>query len=170
MAQLIKTANTKDNNKCLDDFSLIPEGKYLAMIIDSERVATKKNDGYFILLTFKIVDGDFKGRIIRIRLNTENPNPLAVEIADKTLNTICKACGKFGVKDSQELHGILLHITVYITKPKDGYGPQNDIKFYEHIDEGEKMEMERADPSIAFTEKEKKKSGIPSWAEKKNNV
>jgi len=139
MVDLIKVANTEGNDESLGSFKPVPAGTYLAMIVDSEWVNTKAGDGKYLLLHFKILDGEFAGRIILDILNLDNPNPIAVEIADKTLNTICEACKKFGVKKSDELHGIALNINIIIKEATEKYDAQNKIKSYKSASEDDKM-------------------------------
>ncbi len=40
------------------DFEPIPEGKYLAVITDSEMKPTKARNGHFLELTFQIQEGE----------------------------------------------------------------------------------------------------------------
>lgn len=152
MVDLMKTANTEDNNESLGSFELVPAGEYIAEIIDSEWVETKAGDGKYLLLQFRILDGEHAGRIIFEILNLDNPNPVAVEIADKTLNTICKKCNKFGVKRSDELHGIPLYINVIIKEATEKYDAQNKIKSYKSVSKDEKMIIDEviSDYNIPF--------------------
>jgi len=131
MAQLPWMANTDGNTEGMTDFSPLPSGKYNAQIVKSEYKETKKKDGHYLSLQLKILDGTYKDRVLFENLNLDNPNPVAVEIANKALNSICQACGAVGVEDSEELHGIPMMIKVRL-KPKTAtQPPSNDILFYE---------------------------------------
>ena len=128
MASLnFSTANQEE----MDDFSVIPPNVYNAQIVKSEIKDTKAGDGKRLNIQFKIIDGDFKGRIIFAGLNVVNPNPTAVEISMKELTSICKACGKTDIEDSGELHGIPLTIHVKIKPAKGNFSEQNQITKYE---------------------------------------
>lgn len=131
MAKLIQTANTSNNREGLTDFSAIPAGKYISQIIKSEFKATKAKTGHYLALQLKIVEGDHKGKLLFEILNLDNPNPVAVEIANKTLNSICQACEKSGVEDSEELHGIPMELTVVLVPATAQRPASNDIKFYD---------------------------------------
>ena len=134
MAQLPWAANTEENAATLDDYSPIPSGRYPAMIVKSEYKKTKAGDGSYLQLNIKIHEGKHKGKMVFDRLNLNNPNPVAVEIANKALNTICQACGKVGVQDSEELHGIPMTVTVRF-KPETAANPaSNDITYYAAYD------------------------------------
>ena len=56
------------------DFEPIPAGKYLAVITDSEMKPTKSGSGHYLELTFQVIDGPFKNRLLWSRLNLDNPN------------------------------------------------------------------------------------------------
>jgi len=136
MAKLSQPANVEGNKDQMGDFSPIPGGKYPAQIMKSEYKATKAKTGHYLECQLVILEGEYRGRMLFERLNLDNPNPVAVEIANKTLNTICHACGKIGVQDSEELHGIPLTVTVIKKEATETQPAGNDIKFYESIGSG----------------------------------
>jgi hypothetical protein len=109
-------------------FDAIPAGKYLASIIESELVATKKGDGHYLKLAFSILEGQYKNRRLYTNLNLHNPNAQAVEIARGQLSAVCRAINVMTPKDSQELHGIPLVIDVKCHKREDTGDIQNEIK------------------------------------------
>ena len=80
-------------------------------------------------LTFQVVEGEFKGRMLWARLNLDNPNPLAVKIARGELSAMCRAVGIMEPKDSCELHNLPLLITVKQKTDSDGE-VRNEIKGY----------------------------------------
>lgn len=89
-----------------DEFAPIPSGEYLATITDSDMKPTKRGDGQYLELTYQIIDGPFNGRQLWARLNLDNPNQKAVEIAKRDLQKIQFACGGIAVSDSVQLHNI----------------------------------------------------------------
>lgn len=111
------------------DFDPIPAGKYVAVITGSEMKPTKAGNGSFLELTFQVVEGEFKGRLLWARLNLDNPNPLAVKIARGELSAMCRAVGIMEPKDSCELHNLPLVITVKQKTDADGE-VRNEIKGY----------------------------------------
>lgn len=112
-------------------FEPIPQGKYLAVITDSEMKETKNRDGRYLELTFQIIEGDHRERMLWSRLNLENANATAVKIARAELSAICRAIGVLAPKDSVELHNIPLVITVGHKKRDDNGELTNVIKGYE---------------------------------------
>ena len=103
-------------------FDPLPAGKYMAAITESEMKPTKSGSGSYLQLTFTILEGEFRGRVLWARLNLNNPNATAVKIARSELSAICHATGGMHVSDSEELHLIPMTIQVKIRPPKNGYG------------------------------------------------
>lgn len=112
-----------------DNFAPIPAGDYLVAITDSEQRDTKAGTGSYIRLTLQVLDGPFKGRIVWTNLNLDNPNPKAVEIAQRHLAQICLAVGVPTPNDTVELHGKPLIASVTV-REQAGYEPSNDVKKY----------------------------------------
>lgn len=118
----------------------LPTGWYNVMITQGEIKPTKNNDGGYAELGMKVLDGPHAGRMLFDRLNLWNNNPVAVEIAQKTLSAICHATGVFQVSDLQQLFGKpLMARAMY--KPAEGqYDEGNDVKGYAKT--GEKQTAE----------------------------
>jgi hypothetical protein len=112
------------------DFDPVPAGKYLAVISDSEMKPTKSGSGSYLQLTFEILDGPHKGRLLWARLNLDNPNATAVAIARAELSAICRAVGVLAPKDSVELHNLPLVIHVRCKKRDDTGEVTNEVKGY----------------------------------------
>ncbi len=111
-------------------FDPIPAGKYLAVITESEQKPTKAGTGHYLQLTFQIQEGVHKGRILWARLNLDNPNATAVQIARAELSAICRAVGVTAPNDSIDLHNLPLMITVKCRKRQDTGDITNEIAGY----------------------------------------
>jgi len=129
MALLPKKYNTPENSQGMDDRSPLPSGDYVVAITRSEIKQTKAKNGHYLAIGMKVLQGPHAGRMLFENLNLDNPNPIAVEIADKTLNSICKACGKAGIEDSSEIHDIPMTVTVVEDDSNPQY-PGNIIRAY----------------------------------------
>ncbi len=112
------------------NFDPIPAGKYLAAITESEMKATKAGTGEYLQLTFQIIEGEFKNRLLWARLNLNNSNATTVKIARAELSAICHAVGVLAPKDSVELHNLPLVITVKLKKRDDTGEMTNEVKGY----------------------------------------
>lgn len=113
-----------------NDFSPLPEGSYTCVIEASENKATKDGSGSYLELTLQVIDGDYKGRKLFDRLNLNNPNQKAVQIARGTLSAICRATGVMTPNDSVELHDIPLVVKVACRKREDNGEISNEVKGY----------------------------------------
>ncbi len=111
------------------NFDVYPAGKYLAQIVSSEMRPTKDGRGQYLFLELDILEGQFAGRKLFDRLNLVNDNPDTVDIATRTLSSICRATGQMQVKDSEQLHLIPLIADVRVRPPKGQYGESNSIRY-----------------------------------------
>ena len=109
----------------------LPADKYLAVITASEMKSTKNGNGKYLELTFTVMEGEYKNRVVWARLNLNNPNATAVRMARGDLSAICRAVGVLQPRDSVELHNIPLLITVKLKKRDDNGDLTNEIKGYE---------------------------------------
>jgi hypothetical protein len=112
------------------DFDPIPAGKYLAIVTESEMKPNKAGTGHFLQLTFQVMEGPFKNRLLWARLNLDNPNATAVQIARAELSAICRAVGVLAPNDSVELHNLPLVVHVKCKKRDDTGELANEIKGY----------------------------------------
>ena len=119
-----------DTVEPMNEFEPIPVGKYLAVITDSEFKPTKAGNGEYLQLTFEIIDGDYKGRLLWARLNLDNPNPAAVKIAKAELAAICKAVSVPRPNESSDLHNLPMLIDVRLKKRSDSDDLTNEIRGY----------------------------------------
>jgi len=138
MAQLNFNAATVQPAAALDP---IPSGWYNAQIVGSEMKPTSAGDGAFLALEIQVMDGPYAGRKVYDRLNLQNKNPVAVEIAYKQLSAICHAVNVIQVQDSQQLHGRPLQVKVSLRPASTGedgksYDANNEVKGYKAIENG----------------------------------
>jgi hypothetical protein len=112
------------------DFEPVPAGKYLAVITESEMKPNKAGTGSYLQLTFAIIEGEHKGRFLWARLNLDNPNAVAVQIAKAELSAICRAVGVLAPNDSTDLHDLPLVIHVKCKKRPDTGEIANEVKGY----------------------------------------
>lgn len=123
-------ANTVEPVNSLDP---IPDGKYIAVITDSEMKPTKSGAGSFLQLTFQIVEGEYANRLLWVRLNLDNPNATAVEIARRELSAICRSVGVLVPSDSSDLHDLPCELKVVLKRRRDTGELQNEVKSYAKV-------------------------------------
>jgi len=127
------------NHETLGTYEALPAGWYNAAIDASEMKATKDGTGAYLQLSFKILDGFANGRKVFARLNLQNSNPTAQEIAYKTLSSIMHATGQLRINDSAELHAIPMKIKLKVRAGDDKYEASNDITAYDNVNSNHEM-------------------------------
>lgn len=117
------------NAKPESQFDALPSGEYPAVITDSNTKATKAGTGTYLELTYQIVDGPYKGRMIWARLNIVNQKVETQNRGQSELAKVRHAVGHMGdLPDSQMLHNIPHLIRVEHKPASGGYGESNEIK------------------------------------------
>lgn len=154
-------------------FEIIPRGLYPVEIVASEEKATQDGKGSYIELEMSILDGPYMNHKLWDRLNLNNPNQKAVEIAQRTLAQICHAVSKIGVTQSEELHHRAMLADVRVrparTDPKTGkqYDESNEIKGYKPINaQAGAAPAFKAQPSAApatATTQASAAGNVPPW-------
>lgn len=129
MAFLGGTYNADPDN-VQGDYTPIPAGEYRVHVVESEMKDNKAGTGQYLVLQMEVLDGQHSGRKLTDRLNLDNPNTQAVEIAQRTLNAICVAVSKLSISDSTELHNIPMIAVVKVDPPRGEYGASNSVRTY----------------------------------------
>jgi len=117
-----------------------PAGWYICMATASEMKPTKDGTGQYLEFEFTILaPQEYAGQKFFDRLNLVNSNPVAVEIAYKTLSAICHATGVIQVQDSAALHNRPLQLKVSLRPAGPGADgvvrdATNEVKGYKAID------------------------------------
>ena len=118
MAQLIQAFNAQQYDPTQGGGSL-PVGRHPVIIESSEVKANKANDGGYLQLNVKLIDGPQMGTTGAYRLNLYHSNPQTAEIAHRQLSAICHVIGVFNVQDSQQLHNIPFIVEVGLQKGEE---------------------------------------------------
>jgi len=118
MAQLLQAFNAQQFDPTQGGGSL-PVGRHPVVIESSEVKANKANDGGYLQLNLKLIDGPQTGTTGAYRLNLYHSNPQTAEIAHRQLSAICHVVGVFNVQDSAQLHNIPFIIEVGLQKGEE---------------------------------------------------
>ena len=118
MAQLLQAFNAQQFDPTQGGGSL-PVGRHPCIIESSEVKANKANDGGYLQLNVKLIDGPQMGTTGAYRLNLYHSNPQTAEIAHRQLSAICHVIGVFNVQDSSQLHNIPFIIEVGLQKGEE---------------------------------------------------
>jgi len=116
--------------KEMDTYEPLPEGDYVVAISSSELKDAKTAGNSYIQLDMDVLQGEHQGETYICRLNLFNTSQKAVDMANRELGAICKACGKPLVTSTEELHNIPMIVTLKVTPGKGDYGPSNQATGY----------------------------------------
>ena len=118
-------------------FAPIPEDWYTAEITKSELKDTKDKQGKYLALTCKVLEGEYKGRLIFTNLNLVNKSETAVKIARSDLKKICMAVGHNDeLEDSADLHNIPMDVKVTVKPASSQWPAKNELKDFAAEGEG----------------------------------
>ena len=84
----------------------LPAGSYDMIIVKSDVKPTKAGTGHYLELEMQVIAGEHSGRRHWERLNVDNPNKQAEEIAKEALAALCFAVGVTDMEDTVQLHDI----------------------------------------------------------------
>ena len=146
------------------EFTALPEGQYVMIATGSEWKATKAGTGQYLQFVHEVLDGPFKGRKVWARLNLQNPNQTAVDIANRELAALCRAVGVIKPANSAELHNKPFLATVGI-EVDDRRRESNSIKKYEAVG-GAAPQAAPSAPAFAAQQAAPKPAGgavTPPW-------
>ena len=129
-------------------YEALPQGDYEVMIVDSAMESNKANTGQFLKLQLQVISGPRTNAVLFVRLNLINPNPKAVEIAQRDLSAICHAVGVLQVTDSAQLHNrpFIAKVTV---KEDPQYGLSNEVKGYKPMGQAQQPAPVASAPAYA---------------------
>lgn len=118
MAQLIQAFNAQQYDPS-QSVGGLPVGKHPVVVESSEVKANAKNDGGYLQLNLKIIDGPAAGTTGAYRLNLYHSSQQTVEIAHRQLSAVCHVVGVFNVQDSAQLHNIPFMVEVGLQKGEE---------------------------------------------------
>ena len=112
-------------------FDPLPSGWYNARIIENEQKPTKDGKGQYLAFTLEILDGPAAGRKVFDRLNLWNANSATVEMATKTLSSICHATNVVQCGNANQLMGIPMKVKLKYKAAEGNYEAGNDVSAYD---------------------------------------
>ena len=92
--------------------SKVPSGTYVVACVNTEEKPNSKRNGYYIQNDYEIQEGEYVGEKLIDRINHDNPNETARDIAFATLKSLGKAIGQDVLSDTNNLLGKRIIATV----------------------------------------------------------
>jgi len=110
-------------------FTALPAGWYNVAIDHSEIKENSAKNGAYLELRMKVLDGEHANKPVFNRLNIQNQNQQAQDIAYADLSAICHVTGVYNIQDSSQLHGVPFQVKLNVRKSEE-HGDSNDVKGY----------------------------------------
>jgi hypothetical protein len=113
-----------------NSWDLIPDGEYVAEIVEASVAQPKSGNGYYLALVWKIVEGDYENRQIWQRVTYLHSSEQAQTIGRKTMKDLCSALGISEHVDDAEIFLFKpARIRVGVEKNPHGiYDDKNKVK------------------------------------------
>ena len=127
---------------------VFPSGDYVVEITNEEERDFQSGAGKGLSLDYRIVDGEFKGMIVRDFLNLWHTSPKATEIAQRRLVAIAHAVGVRNFIDTRELH----HKRFVVRLSKVVYNGQdrNQVDAYLPAQQQQQQQQQTNDPATEY--------------------
>lgn len=147
------------------NFEVVPEGWYTALIHSAEIRATKDGNGKYIKMRYDITGPTHSGRVVFGNLNIRNPSAEAERIGRQQLGDIMRAAGLATLDDTDQLASVSLQIKVGIRPASGGYDAQNTVKGWKPVDSAAPAVRPASGPPAAAPSAGARVA--PPWAAKK---
>lgn len=137
----------------------LPEGQYKAIITESDYQPNKNGTGDYLRFVWTVTEGQFLHRGMADYLNIVHANAAAEEIAKRKLAAICLAVGKQKFRNTMELHGVPVLITVGMRKD----GSDTEIKRYDAVGQKAASSLP-VEKKVSAPAAKKENGSKPPWA------
>lgn len=137
MARLASAFDASQVEPAVPRGEVLPPDDYKVQIVRSEMRRTRADNGDMLVLEMEVIEGEHARRHLWDKLNLVNPNQQTMEIAQRTLSSICHAVGVIQISDSEQLHfkPLIARVTVEPAGKDERTGyerkhPQNEVAGY----------------------------------------
>lgn len=158
--------------KPLDEWELIPDGCYRALVKNCTDKRTKNGDGQMLELEFKIMDAKFNGREIKAWIIYEHPRDMAQQIGRRKIASINAALDMPNNDDSDNWLGRPLGIV--IKSVKDIYEGKertnNSVDNFKHITEADGAYSEAEQPTTKTLQTVQPQQPTQQYAEQRGGA
>ncbi len=110
---------------------VLPAGEYVAALVASEQKQTA--NGFGLLLTFQVLEGEHKGRTQTDLVNLWNNNENTVRIAKERMARLMRAAGHEKLTSADQLSGVPVVIVVKVGAHWKTNEATSEIKGYKSV-------------------------------------
>ncbi len=146
----------------------LPIGKHPVIIESDEVKANSKNDGGFLQLNLRVIEGPNAGATGPYRLNLYNNSQQAVEIAHKQLSAICHVVKVFQLgasgNDTSVLHNIPFIVEVGPQKADPQYTEIKKVYDIQGNEPGKGQQQTTAPAQVQQPQQQAAATGGAQWA------
>lgn len=126
---MFDVSNIKGSEKKTStEFAPLPKGTYNVSLYDCALRASKSG-GEYINMQFRVIDGEYEGRVIFDIINTKSASAKAVEIGLQRLKDFADATGLPDQFNLSDMQGQKLSVYVKIEQSAQ-YGDKNKVTSY----------------------------------------
>ena len=128
-----------------EEYTPLSNGLHEVKIVTAEDKPNQAGTGRYVLIEFKVLDGEEAGKRVREYCTHKHPNPKAVSAGLGRLKRIMLSAGVEEIEDETDLLGLKLCIETEIEEPEEGssYKPQARVKKYYPL-----MDADKGDDSV----------------------
>jgi hypothetical protein len=110
-----------------NSWDVLPASEYVAHAVEASIQQPHSGDGYYLALTWKIIEGDYEGRQVWQRITYLHSSEQAQTIGRKTLKDLCVATGVAEQVDDAEVFLFKpVRIRLGIERDKQGVYPDKN--------------------------------------------
>jgi hypothetical protein len=120
----------------------VPDGSYLAEIVDQDEKENSKKSGRFVHVKWEIAEGEHLGRWVPEWINYIHESEVTQRIGEQQLKKLCDAIGIDGLADTDQMQGLRAIITVGTDK-KDS--SRNVVVAYEPVQNSAPAPAQKSD-------------------------
>jgi len=113
----------------------VPAGWYKVLLEKSEMRPTKDGTGAYLWGQCNILEGQYTGQKLFLRINMRNANAQCVEIGRGQLSALCHAVGVLQAADSEQLHNIPFNAKVKYVPAEGQYEAKNEVTGFKNANE-----------------------------------
>ena len=145
-----------------NSWDVLPAGEYVAQVVEASIQQPNSGDGYYLALTWKIIEGAYEGRQVWQRITYQHSSEQAQTIGRKTLKDLCVATEVAEQVDDAEVFLFKpVRIRLGIERDKQGvYPDKNRISRIMSL-ETKPVETEQPARPAAPATKAAAASGVP---------
>ena len=134
--------------KVENNFEALPAGSYNVISDNAEIKDTKDGTGNYILIKFKVIEGEQEGRFLFSNFNTVNKNEEAVRIGISQLKQFIDCAGIKQNKFTSAAQLVGYKATAVVKHKTDSYGTKAVISYFKPMEKTQTTTAKKASDGL----------------------